>query len=180
MPRTTTKVNELYGLTYDELIDMKNSTKSKYTRVALTTISMRYKGYSNAEIAEATGLSNVTIVRQVNNWNKYGLKSVEEHRGGKKPHVLSPDIIDDLLDVVRNKVPLDFEFIGHTWTLALLSLYIKQYYDIDVSGVTIRKILIDDRLSHKRAQPKPTKANKADQEAFKKNVRASRLFRIFI
>ncbi len=180
MARPTIQITGLHGFTYEELIDLKNSTESKYTRLALTAITMRYKGYTNTAITESTGLSHVTIVAHIKNWNAKGFKSVENHRGGNKETKLSPDIVDDLLYVVRNKIPQDFEFIGHTWTLALLSFYIKQNYDIDVSGVTIRTILIDNKLSYKRAQPKPTKANKADQEAFKKNIGASRFFRVFI
>lgn len=46
--------------------------------------------------------------------NLLGLQSVKEHRGGKTPPKLSPDIVDDLIYVVLNKTPNDFEFIGHT------------------------------------------------------------------
>ena len=179
MARPATQINGLQGYTFEELIDLKNSSKSKYTRLALTVITMRYKGYSNTEIIEATGLSKVTIVSHINKWNAIGFKAVKDHRTSHKETKLSPDIIDDLLYVVIHKKPLDFEFIGHTWTLALLSSYIKQNYDIDVSIETIRTILKANRLSHKKAQPMPTKANKADQEEFKKNIRSSRFFRVF-
>lgn len=180
MARPTTQITGLHGLTYEELIDLKNSTTSKYTRLALTAITMRYKGYSNTEIAQSTNLSKVTIVAHINNWNDRGFKSIEDHRGGNKDPKLSPDIVDDLLNVVKHKTPQDYEYIGHTWTLALLSFYVKQNYDIDVTIVTIRKILKANGLSYKRAQPKPTKADKADQEAFKKNIGGSRFFRVFI
>lgn len=158
MGRPSIPVQTLHGYTIEELINMKNSTKSQYTRLALTAITMRYCRYSNDEIIQATNLSKVTIVKHIKNWNSKGLKSVEEQRGGNRDPKLSPDIVDDLIFVVLHKTPQEFEFIGHTWTLELLSLYIKQNYDIAVSGVTIRTILISNKLSHKRAQPKPTKA----------------------
>ncbi|WP_432402248.1 helix-turn-helix domain-containing protein [Wukongibacter sp. M2B1] len=59
-------------------------------------------------------------------------------------------------------------FIGHTWTCALLALYINQTYGIKVSITTIWSILKKNNLSYKRAEPKPTKADEAEQEAFKK------------
>lgn len=180
MGRTTIQVTTLHGYTIEDLIDLKNNTESKHSRLVLTTIIMRYNGYSNTEITEVSGLSSVSILKHIKNWNSIGIKSIEEHRGGQKPTKLSPDIVDDLLYVALHKSPNDFEFIGHTWTCALLALYINQTYGIEVSYVTIWSILKSNNLSFKRAQAKPTKANKDEQEAFKKNIRNTRYFRVFI
>lgn len=180
MGRLSIQVTTLHEYTLEELINLKNTTESKYTRLALTAITMRYSGYSNTQIIEATNLSKVSIVAHIKNWNKFGLKSVEDRRGGNRYPKLSPDIVDDLLDAVLHKTPRDFDFIGYTWTLELLASYIKQNYDIDVSVVTIRTILKANKFSYKRAQPEPTKASKAEQEAFKKNIRNTRFFRVFI
>lgn len=180
MARPAFKVTTLHGYSIDELNDLKNTTDSKYTRLALAAVTMRYLGYSNEQIIETTGLSKVSIVAHVKNWNAAGLESVLEHRGGNREPKLSPDIVDDLLFVVLHKTSQDFEFIGYTWTLALLALYNKQNYDIDVSGVTIWTILKANNISYKRAQPLPSKADKAEQEAFKKNTRNTDCFRVFI
>lgn len=180
MGRTIIQVSTLHGYKLEELIELQNTTESAYTRLALQAVTMRYRGFTNDEIIESTGLSKVSIVSHIKNWNSFGLKSAEEHRGGKKPPKLSPDIVDDLIYVTLNKTPNDFEFIGHTWTLALLAVYIKMNYAIEVSGVTIWSILKANNLSYKRAQPMPTKANKSEQEAFKKNIRSTRYFRVFI
>lgn len=180
MGRPSIPVQTLHDYTIEELINLKNTTNSKYTRLALTAITMRYYGYSNSEIIKATGLSKVSIVDHIKAWNTHGLKSVEDQRGGNRDPKLTPEIVEDLLFVAVHKTPEDFEFIGYTWTLDLLSLYIKQSYDIDISGVTIREILIANNQSYKRAQPKPTKADKAEQEAFKKNIGDTRFFRVFI
>lgn len=180
MGRPSIPVKTLHGHTIEELIAMKNNTDSKYTRLALTAITMRYCGYSNAQIIEATGFSKVTIVAHIKAWNSSGLKSVQRHRVGKCPPKLSPDIVDDLIYVALNKTPADFDLIGHTWTCALLASYVYQNYAIKVSGVTIWSILKANNLSYKRAQPKPTKANPKEQEAFKKNVGDTGYFRVFI
>jgi hypothetical protein len=99
---------------------------------------MRYNGYSNAQISEATDLNKVTIIYHVKGWNYLGLKSVEDHRGRNRPQALSPYIVDDSLYVVLYKTYKDFEFIGYNWTLSLLVLYVKQNYDIDSSITTIK------------------------------------------
>ena len=180
MGRPSIQISTLHGYTIEELVDFKNTVESKYSRLALTVITMRYSGYSNAEIIENTNLSKVSIVAHIKNWNTFGLKSVENHRGGNRLPKLSPDIVDDLIYVALHRTPNDFEFIGHNWTLALLALYIKQNYNIEISIATIWTILKANKLSYKRAQAKPTKADKAEQEAFKKNIGDPRFFRIFI
>lgn len=180
MGRPTIQVQTLHGYTIEELIDLKNTTESTYTRLALTAITMRYCGHSNDEIIKAAGLSKVSIVAHIKNWNAFGLESIADQRGGNRESKLTPEIIDDLINIILHKTPQDFEFIGYNWTLKLLALYIKQNYDIDISGVTIRTIIKANNLSYKRAQPKPTKADKAEQETFKKNVEDNRFFRVFI
>jgi transposase len=178
--RRMIQVSTLHGYKLEELIKLQNTTKSTYTRLALQAVTMRYRGYSNKEIIESTDLSKVSIVAHIKDWNSYGLRSVEDHRGGKKPPKLAPVIVDDLIYVTLNKTPNEFEFIGHTWTLELLAEYIKMNYDIEVTTVTIWKTLKGNNLSYKRAQPMPTKANKSEQDSFKKNFGSSRYFRIFI
>lgn len=180
MARPKLQIESLYGYTIKDLIELKNTIDSNYSKSILNTVIMRYRGFSNIQITKATGLCNATIISHVRKWNKHGVKSLNDSRGGNRDPKLSPDIVDDLIYVILNKKPMDFEFIGHTWTCALLSLYIKQYYGINVSVSTIWTILKRNNLSYKRAQPKPTKAEKSEQEAFKKNARDNRYFRIFI
>jgi transposase len=170
----------LHNYSIVELIDLKNSTNSKYTRLALTAITMRYQGYSNSQIIETTNMSKVSIVAHIKDWNIHGIKSVEDQRGGNRPTSLTPRMVDDLNFVVLNKKPTDYNFIGHTWTCSLLVLYVKHTYGINVSTTTIWETLKSKNLSYKRAQAKPTKANKADQEAFKKNFSNTRYFRVFL
>lgn len=180
MARPKIQVATLHGYTIEELIELKNTTDSKFSIGVLTTVIMRYRGLTNAQINEVTGLSIPTIIAHVKRWNSLGIKAIKDCRGGNRHPRLSPDIVDDLIYVTLNKKPVDFDFIGHTWTCGLLALYIKQTYGIKVSITTIWSILKKNNLSYKRAQPKPTKADEVEQEAFKKNIRNNRYFRAFI
>lgn len=157
----------LYGYKIEELVELKNTINSKYSRLVLTVVTMRYFGHPNNEIINATGLSKVSIVRHIRDWNKLGIKAIEDHRGGSDSK-LEPEMVDDLLCIVVNKSSIDFEFTSHNWTCELLSLYIEKTYGIKVSGETVRVTLISHGLSYKRVQPKLTKADKNEQEAFKK------------
>jgi transposase len=179
MGRKASAIESLYEYKIEELVELKNNINSKYSRLVLTVVTMRYYGHSNSEIINATGLSKPSIVRHITDWNRLGIKAIEDHRGGSDSK-LEPEMVDDLLYVAINKSPIDFEFTSHNWTCELLSLYIERTYGIKVSNETIRVTLISHGLSYKRAQPKPTKADKVEQETFKKNVRTTRYFRVFI
>lgn len=180
MAKPTLQITTLHNCDIKELIDLKNTTTCKYTRLSLTVVTMKYQGFSNAQIAEATGFSNTTICLHIKNWNQRGLPATEERRGSGRPPKLEPFMVDDLLHTVIHKSPVEFEFAAHTWTCELLSIYIYQTFAIQVTGATIWNILKANNLSYKRAKPMPTKAEKTEQEAFKKNPTPSRYTRIFL
>lgn len=179
MGRKALEINSLHGYEIEDLTNLKNTTDSKYTRLVLTIITMRYYGHSNDDIIKSTGLSVPAIVKHVKNWNAHGIKAIKDHRGGSISK-LEPEIVDNLIYITLNKTPIDFEFTSNSWTCELLALYINKTFGIKVSPETIRRTLIANNISYKRAQAKPTKSNKDEQEAFKKNLRNSRYFRVFI
>ncbi|WP_432402250.1 hypothetical protein [Wukongibacter sp. M2B1] len=69
MARPKIQVDKLHGYTIEELIELKNTTDSKFAMTVLTTVIMRYKGFSNAQINEVTGLSIPTVITHVKRWN---------------------------------------------------------------------------------------------------------------
>lgn len=172
-------VKSLYNFKIEELVEIRNSTKNNRQRLILTTVIMRSLDYSNKHIVDITGLSQATIVSYIKNWNAKGLDSIKDNRGGSAGK-LSPEIIEDLIFTVKNVSPEDKGFISNTWSCALLSSYIEKKYKIKVTDEAIRLRLIQNNISYKRAQPMPTKADKAEQDAFKKNARNTNYFRIFI
>lgn len=179
MGRHTIEIQGLNGYKLDELIKLKNTLKSKYSRLVLTVVTMKYCGYSNKQICETTQLSNTTVISHIKQWNKYGIKSIKDHRGGSTLK-LDAEIIYNLIDVAVNSSPNQFGFSRFTWTCALLAIYVKNNFGEEISDETIRRILKSNNLSFKRAQPKPTKADIEEQECFKKNVKSTAYFRIFL
>lgn len=177
MGRTAQQVTTLHELTIDELVELKNTHQNQYSRTLLTAVIMRYKGKTPKEIIDFTGKSHTTIYTYIKNWNKLGLKSLKDNRGGSERR-FTAEMEYDLIDVVMNKKPCDFDFIAHNWTCSLLVQYIEINYGEKFGLTTINNVLKRNNFSFKRAQPKPTKADKAAQERFKKNVRNTRYFRI--
>lgn len=179
MGRKSIKVTTLHGYKIEELIELKNSIDSKYSRVVLTAVTMKYCGHCNTEIATAIGKSNPTIISYIRKWNDKGIKSIKDHRGGCIGK-LEPEIIEDLINVAVNTSPRDFDYVANTWTCELLALYVEQNYGVKVTGEAIRLHLKNNKVSYKRARPMPTKADKQEQEAFKKSIRTTKNFRILI
>jgi len=177
MGRKAKEISTLHGYTIDELIDIKNNTPSKYVRNIVTTVIMRFQGYSPKEIMNINNISNVTINCHIDKWNKLGSKALKDNRRGPVSK-FTLEMETDLINTVLNSAPSDHGFVAHTWTCVLLSQYILNNYGESFSKSTIHDILRKNNLSHKRAQPKPTKAIQAEQERFKKNVKNTTYYRI--
>ncbi|MDF2596953.1 MAG: hypothetical protein K0R69_3294 [Clostridia bacterium] len=65
MGRKSCEVTTLHGFKIEELVELKDDTNNRFSRLVLTIITMKHYGYSNIEIKKATGLSNPTIVKHV-------------------------------------------------------------------------------------------------------------------
>lgn len=168
MGRKGIEIESLYGFTVDKLKKMRNSHDSELTRNVLTAVVMRCEGCSTIKIAEFLLKSKQTVIDYIKRWNSVGLKALEDHRGGSEG-TFTAEMLDDLINTVLHTRPNDFGFIGNVWTCPLLVEYIYQNYGEKYSKEYIRILLKRNNLSYKRAQRKPTKADKAEQEAFKKN-----------
>lgn len=178
MGRNSIKIASLHGYNIDQLVDMKNKHTSSYARTILTAVIMRYNKCSTKAIMEFTNKSNATIVRYITLWNNDGIKCLDDHRGGSEA-TFSAEMEEDLINTTLHKTPNDCGFLGHSWTLELLSKYIENNYGSKYSIEWIRHLLKRNNLSYKRAIPKPTLALKEEQETFKKNVKNTTFFRIF-
>lgn len=131
----------------------------------LTAITIRYYNYSNEDICKTTQLSRTTIISYIRNWNRYSFKSLKDNQGGSIPK-LDAETIDNLIDVAVNHSPTEFGFSTFIWTCELLKIYVDQNFGEKISNETIRRILIKNEISYKRAQPKPTKADIEEQNEF--------------
>lgn len=84
MGRKSFVITSLHGYTIKELVDLKNSTNSNYSRLVLTVVTMRYQGHCNIDIIEATNLTKPSIVKHVKAWNDCGIKATIDNRGGSE------------------------------------------------------------------------------------------------
>ena len=178
MGRRGMEVESLYGFTTKELKRMRNTHKDEFARNVLTAVVMRYEGVSTIKIAEFLLKSKQTIIDYIKRWNSKGLKALEDQRGGSEG-TFSAEMLDDLINTVLHTRPNDFGFIGNVWTCPLLVEYIYQNYGERYSKEYIRILLIRNNLSYKRAQRKPTKASKVEQQTFLKNEDPSAYCRKF-
>ena len=171
MSRTTVTTADLQGHDIHELKKLRNTHPKPFARNILTAVIMLCEGNTVKKIANFLLQSPVNIYIYINRWNALGLKALETQKGKSSRSEFDAEMIDDLLHTVNYTKPNDFELLGGTWTGSLLAEYIYQNYEVRCCQQTIRNILHSNGYSFKRAQKKPTKGVKSEQEAFKKNDR---------
>ena len=122
-------------------------------------------------IADFLTLNTITIYTYLNRWNEIGTLALEDYRGKTPSHCkMTAEMEYDLLQVVQHKISNDFDFLGNVWTANLLSDYLYCNYCVKLSAQCIRDIVHKNNFSFKRAQKKPSKGIKSEQEMFKKMI----------
>lgn len=179
MGRKGIEVTSLHNCTVEKLKKMRNSEQNEFARNVLTAVIMRYERHNTINISKFLLKTKQTIINYIKSWNSLGLKSLQDGRGALNGGTFTAEMKDDLESVVLNRRPNDFGFIGNVWTCPLLVEYINQNYGIKYSDEYIRVLLKERRLSYKRVQRKPSKADKKEQEVFKKNANPSPYCRKF-
>lgn len=165
-----------HGYTIEELKTMRNTINDNYSRGILTAVLLRIQGFSNKYIASDIQKSLQTVITYLKNWNKFGMKSLTDNRGGSESN-FTAEMRNNLLKTLNESTPDKHGLIGYRWTTPLLAQYIYHEYGVLYSDETIRRILKSENYTFKRAQPRPTKADELEKEAFKKNCDPSRFCR---
>ena len=172
MSRTTSVKTDLHEYSLTELKKLRNSYPTEIGRNVLTTVVMLTEVNSIKQISDFLALNVIAIYTYLNRWNELGMAALEDYRGKTPSNCkMTAEMEYDLLYVVQHKVPNDFDFLGNVWTAKLLSDYLYQNYEIRLSPQCIRDTLHKNNFSFKRAQKKPSKGVKSEQETFKKNDR---------
>lgn len=172
MSRTTSVTAELHGYSLEELKKLRRAYSTEIGRNVLTTVVMLLEKHSVKQIADFLAVRTVTIYTYINRWNALGISSLDDYRGKSPSNCkMTAEMEYELLEVVQHKLPNDFGFLGNVWTAKLLSDYLYQNYGERLCPQSIRNALHKNNFSFKRAQKRPSKGVKSQQEAFKKNDR---------
>lgn len=170
MSRPTVVTADLHGYSLKDLKKLRNTHSVALARNILTTIIMLAEGHRVKEIADFLMQTDVNIYDYIKRWNALGMKALEDRRGKTPSNVkITAEMEDDLLKTLMHTTPNEFGLLGHVWTGQLLADYLYQNYEVRVCPQAIRNLLHKNNFSFKRAQKKPTKGVKSEQEAFKKN-----------
>lgn len=169
MGRQCIKVTTLHGFSIEQLERLIQETNTNYTRNVLLAVTMIYKGINTSDVIKTLNKSRPTIVSYIKNWNE-SPKSIIDNRGGNTPSRFTDEILENLKDVILNKIPRDFGFPQATWNSEILKVYIENTYGKKFSSSFIRRMLRSLGFSYKRGTYKITKADPELQGKFKKNV----------
>lgn len=169
MGRPSTTTVDLQGYSLEELKRLRHTYSNPYGRAILTAITMFCEGSAVKEIASFLMQTNVNIYIYINRWNTLGMAALESTKGKSSNSRITAEMEDDLISTVQHTKPNDFGLLGNVWTAQLLADYLYQNYEERCCQQTIRNLLHKRGFSFKRAQKKPSKGVKSEQDTFKKN-----------
>ena len=130
------------------------------------------EGNTTSQVMEVTGYSRGWIQQLARRYNAYGPKALGDHRhhnpGAKERALLSADQQEELREALTNPPP-----DGGMWNSRKVGEWIEQKTGRAVSNKKQRGWEYLKRLKQSPKIPRPhhKKANKTEQEAFKKDSR---------
>lgn len=169
MGRKSIEVKTLHGSTIEDLYALLRKTKNVYSHDVLQAVIMRYQGISTTTILESLGKSRVTIIDYIKAWNEKGLDSIKDNRGNNVPTKLTPEIVEDVKNIILNKCPKDFGYDHNNWSLMVIAKYIQDTYGLKYSKAWLSKLVRTIGFTYKRGVFQTSLANKELQQKFKKN-----------
>jgi transposase len=131
---------------------MKTTKDAKMYR-RFKVIDLSGQGYNVADLARLFDISEAAVRRYIHRFNHAGIEGLSSHYGRGRPPTLAWSQAEwlDVLAQSPANLPL-LESRTHTWTQALLRLYLKLYHHIEVSQPTIAKSLSNADIRWRRAK----------------------------
>ncbi|WP_454052083.1 helix-turn-helix domain-containing protein [Clostridium sp. Marseille-Q7071] len=169
MERKQTQVATLHNHTLENLIKLEQEHTSKYSRRALRAVIMSYQGIHLDDIERILNVSRVTLLTYIKSWNKNGLDSIEDGRGGSESSFTN-EMLDEIRMILTTKDPREFGFISSVWSIDRVREYVDKKFGRLYSYERTRQIMIELGFSYKRGEYHPTLADPQKQIAFKKNA----------
>ena len=140
-----------------ELQSLIGQTEKAYIYRRLMVIQLSCEGKTVNELAAIFKLSPQTIWKFIHSYNQGGiLQLMPQTKPGRRPRLRLTK--QQWLDILHHP-PLSFEKLvtkSHNWTLDLLVLYLKHYYEVSLSASRVWSILRQNRINMGRSQLRVT------------------------
>jgi transposase len=125
-------------------------------------------GISKGTVAQAYGVSRLTVYRWLDRFKRDGTEGLERQPGSGRPRKLEELTEKELKAVVLQRAP-DFGFETDLWTVGRLRRVIWEQYKIDLSDNTVWRRLREAGLTYQKPEREYYEIDEATREAWLAN-----------
>jgi transposase len=125
-------------------------------------------GIPKSTVAQAYGVSRLTIYRWLDRFERDGTEGLERKPGSGRPRKLEELTEEELKAIVLQRAS-DFGFETDLWTVGRLRRVIREQYEIDLSGNTVWRRLREAGLTYQKPEREYYEIDEATREAWLAN-----------
>jgi transposase len=125
-------------------------------------------GISKSTVAQAYGVSRLTVYRWLDRFKRDGTEGLERQPGSGRPRKLEELTEKELKAIVLQRAP-DFGFETDLWTVGRLRRVIWEQYKIDLSDNTVWRRLREAGLTYQKPEREYYEIDEATREAWLAN-----------
>jgi transposase len=122
-------------------------------------------GISKSTVAQAYGVSRLTIYRWLDRFESGGIDELERKPGSGRPRKLEELTEEELKTIVLQRAS-EFGFETDLWTVGRLRRVIREQYEIDLSDNTVWRRLREAGLTYQKPEREYYEIDKATREAW--------------
>jgi len=121
------------------------------TTVRERAVEAIQNGIPKSTVAQAYGVSRLTVYRWLERFEKDGVEGLERKPGSGRPRILEELTEEELKAIVLRRAS-DFGFESDLWTVGRLRGVIKEHYEIDLSNNTVWRRLREAGLTYQKPE----------------------------
>jgi transposase len=125
-------------------------------------------GIPKSTVAQAYGVSRLTIYRWLDRFERDGAEGLERQPGSGRPRKLEELTEEELKAIVLQRAS-DFGFETDLWTVGRLRRVIREQYEIDLSDNTVWRRLREAGLTYQKPEREYYEIDEATREAWLAN-----------
>jgi transposase len=150
-----------------KLEELYHREKDSKAQLRLLALIHRKDGKTYQEIGDILRKPFTTIKDWIKRVEKRGLKGIYDEQKPGRPFKLTSEEFKDLeMDLAKS--PKELGYKQDIWTTGLVRDHIKEKYNVNYGLRNVRKILHKAGFSPQKARPKHYKADKGEQEKFRR------------
>lgn len=138
------------------------------TAVRERAVQAVWNGIPKSTVAEAYGVSRLTVYRWLDRFERDGTKGLERQPGSGRPRKLEELSEEELKAIVLHGAS-DFGFETDLWTVGRLRRVIREQYEIDLSENTVWRRLREAGLTYQKPEREYYEIDEATREAWLAN-----------